>query len=190
MTSVPPPTPWGPPPGPSPDSLRRRSALALWALGGVQVVIYGCCSFVAALVGGTPLVELQKHLPPGETLPPGSDMAHPYMVPLAVLGLLLGFFPGLAYIVLGFPVRAGLRAPTLGAAVLTLVQAAAQSVGLVLVVAGAAMTGDPVALGLGLLGGGAMLGAQGVLAYWLIRLLRAPAIDEALETDPWNEPEA
>ncbi|MCX5658717.1 MAG: hypothetical protein NTW19_03220 [Planctomycetota bacterium] len=190
MSPALPPTPWGSAPGPSPESLRRRAALLLWALGGVQVVCFGCCSFVLGAFGFRSMEEIQKLLPPGEVLPPGTAAAHPFLIPVAVGVLLVGFFPGVAYIVLGFPVRAGLRGPTIAALAVSASQAAVMAMGVFVMVLGSLAAGDMGSLATSAAMGGGMLVALGVLVVLLVTILRAPGMDDDLETDPWNEPEA
>lgn len=189
MSPALPPTPWASTPARRSEALRRRASTLMWGLGGVLVVCFGCCSFLVASLGMMSVQEVEKLMRQGQPTPPVSDF-HGWLIPMAFLMLAVGFFPGVAYIAMGFPVRSGLRGPTKATLVLVIVQAVIMALGTLPAMIGAIATSDVGALGLSVVGGGGVLATQVMLATTLVQILQGPGVEDELETDPWNEPDA
>lgn len=111
---------WDEPVGPD---ARLRAAIFVWILGGLTVVLCGCCSALLGVMGMMSDQELEEAA--RQPLPP-EYFQFKQQLPTVALGvLILGFVPGVLYLFLGFGVHKGRSAPTGIALVLAATQAIA-----------------------------------------------------------------
>lgn len=129
--------PWNLPPQSLETDPLRRAAILTWVIGGIEIVLGGCCTTLLGIASVVPPNELLRH----EELPPEQIEAIepliPYLGMIAFGVFTLCLVPGVAYILLGFAVRNGRRSLTM----LALLMAATQTLVLGLYLAMSVLSG-------------------------------------------------
>jgi len=164
----------------------RRAALLVWALAAVGLIAFGCCSTALSLWAGRSQDELKQALPQWDA----DQLAqlYPLLWPMAILVFVIGFLPGLIYLIAGFGVRSGRALPTNLALLLTITQAIVWGVLFLSGVFQAVRMGSPTNLTVNVLTFGSFLALLGFTIHWLLRAKRARQESAELATDPWNDP--
>lgn len=145
----------------------RRAATLLWIIGGVQIVVFGSCSVIYGILSLLTADQVAAMAPGNDTLVRQFEQVHPALPVMAVMLLVLGFLPGLAYLVLAFGVRRGRRHPMLFAQLLLITQLIVFGVLFAHAAIVAVMNRDPLQLTVAILvlGTGIALLAFGL--YWV-----------------------
>lgn len=116
--------------------------------------------------------------------------AAPYLRALAATFLILGFLPGLAYLLLGFPVQRGRRPAAVAAFVLTGTQAIVVALIFLLNLLGGLVSGNPGGITAAVLIWGSLTGLLIYTAWTLLRVVReraAPAWARPTDgREPWD----
>lgn len=177
--------PWDQPPAAQPEPA-RRAALLLWLLGAVDLVVFGCCSVAFSIAASGPQSQLQVAAP---RLPPEMiAQVYPLLWPMAILVFVLGFLPGVAYLLTGFGVRAGRRPPTMIALLLVTTQTIVWGVLFLTSVFQSLRAGSPTDLTVQFLTLGSYLTLLGFTLVWLLRARQAGRGDQQESSEPWNDP--
>lgn len=183
---------WDQLPGPMPSvgvTPPLRAAILLWIVGPLQMAIFGCCGSVYATMAMIPYEEFLKlfeqHQP---HMADQADQIHPLLPAFAVSMLVLGFLPGVAYLLLGFGVRKAKPAAINFAQMIALTQGIVLAVFFLLLLAGAVQTGSPMTLTFVLILIGTPLAILGVAFYWLQKAKRYRDDVLSADDDPWNNP--
>ncbi len=170
----------------SSDPGALRSAAWLWIVGGLEMLSITCCLLGFAVILVVPASEFvgqgmsATQAQQLNTLKP--------VLPLIMLGImLLGFVPGLCYVILAFLVRRGRHRPTLVCRGLLLTQAILLGLMLLNILLGALAQANPWALVLGCF----MLGLPLALLIYVFHLTgqtptRTALADSDSQTDPWR----
>ncbi len=159
-------------PTPSGEAARRAS-LFLWIAGGIEVLAFGCCSALLGVYSAMPLSMIQQAMAgQPQQMRDQFEQVHPYFLHLAAGALILGFFPGLLLVLLGFAVRSGHRGATIVALVLAITQALVVAVLLLNAVIGGLMVGDPMSVTLAVLVVGSPLALLALAIRWLLAAMR------------------
>ena len=132
-----------------PPLVAKRAASLVWWLGSAEVVVGSAAAAIfiaAARMPVTKLISWGQPMPLDELA-----IAQGRLLPVAMLFALLGTVPGLAYLVLGFPVRSGRRWPIFLALLLVVTQSVALGVALIGGTIQAVRVGQPPLLTLNVL---------------------------------------
>ena len=184
---------WNVPPQMRGMNPRRRAAYFVWGVGIVEILLFGCCSLGAILARSMPLADLQADFAarnPQVSHEQLNQLAQIYQLawPLAVLFLVVGFLPGLAYALLGFGVRKGRPISTNTALLLAITQTIVFGVIFAVNVAGAVMSENLPALTANFIGFGSLLMVLGFTIFWLFRAKTIPGGNPDQDFEPWNDP--
>lgn len=181
-------TTWNPP---SPNPIASRAALWTWILGVIQVLLSGCLASVFAVMAVMPLTQLQE-IYAGQ--PQSFELIakmHPRFWPMAGLMLVMGFIPGVAYIIAGFGVRKNNGTATYVAMLLAITQTIVLGVLVLNNIAVALTQGDLCQVTFNVVVMGTMLGMIGYTALLLYRTRRGDVSNwQDQSTDPWDDPAA
>jgi len=168
------------------DSLRRQAAVWVWAIGSVQAVLFGCCGVSVAWMSIIPIEELQITDPAQFEV-----ISKVYSMSGAVAAMIffLGFAPAVAYLAMGFAVRAGRKLAIDASTLLAITQAIVFGLIFVVNVAAGLVQGSPAAITGTVLTFGTplVLLVYGIRCLWRLRRFDHVDRDEQ-DTDPWNEP--
>ncbi len=143
-----------------PANARKRASFWVWVIGGVEVVAFGFCGLFLSVMSRFTAGDFEQALTP-EQLSQYSEV-QPMLKPAAVTFLVLGFIPGLVYVLLGFKVRNGNRRATTTALILAMTQGLVFGVLFLSSVLHAVGQGDPAALTINVLTLGSLLGLLGI----------------------------
>lgn len=161
---------------------RGRAAIWLWVIGGLEVVLFSCLATAFAVFGAMAWSEIETTFAaqdmPGDVVEMYRSI-HPHAGKLALGLSLIGVLPGLAYLVLGFLVRAGGARAALVASVLLLTQAVVVGLYGALSVFGALTTGQPGMVTMMVL----MYGTSAALLVMALRSVNAARIAPAQAAD-------
>jgi hypothetical protein len=180
---------------PGDERPRRRAARLLWITGTVLCVVFGSCAGWMWVLDGFSPEEVERFLrrSQAEDVDALMNQYHqiaPYLGALAMTLLVLGFLPGLAYLLLGFPVRRGRRPATVIAFVLIGMQTLVVGLMCLLNLLGALIAGNPGGATMAVLMWGSLLALLIYTAWWLLQALRGhPApltADPPDGREPWD----
>lgn len=169
-------------------AVAQTASVWLWALGALQVLVFGCCTASIAITAQMPLEAFQQEVAAYELPPQQAAELHGMLHYSALIVLLMGFLPGVAYLICGFGVRRGKRTAIGLALLLAITQAIVFGVMGLYSLAAAAMAANPVAFTVNFVTFGTILGVLGAAIYWLTKALRFQPTTDADTTDPWNDP--
>ena len=180
-----------PPSGASPDASSRAAKL-VWIIGIIEIAVFGCFSTVLALGAIIPTNQFKELVDQGQMSPDQFNefiAMQPMCGPAAMVLFVLGFLPGLAYLVAGFAVRQGKAIASTITIVLVATQFIVFGVIFALNLIGAVLTHNPIALTFNAL----TLGSLVVLLGLAIRSLLAERqhrhnIGQKQYSDPWKHP--
>jgi hypothetical protein len=179
------------PPGnwPQPRDPFRQASLFVWLTAAVNVLLFGCCSGVAAMFATIPTEQLTQSLQERHVSAAQIEQVvqvQPAMPILAAAMFLLFVLPGIALFVLGFPIRRGRRGAATAASVILWIMVALFTLMLLANIAGAITEGAVGSAVLYLLLLGALIA---LLLVTLNKLARARRGDDDFAEDddePWN----
>ncbi len=170
--------------------LNRSASRWIWAIGAVELLLSGCVITTLAAAATTPRQDLFERF--REVYSPSEirmfEQIYPLLPALAVTLLVCGAIPGVAYLILGFGVRAGHPTSMATALVLAVTQAIVLGVLLAAQLLGSIVAADPAAFTSGVLVLGTPVALLGAGIYRLILAQRKRREADELGTDPWNEP--
>ncbi len=155
----------------------------MWFLGGLQTLLFGCCSTGYGILAVVPLEQLKQMPNMNPTTASQLDHIHPWAGAAALALFLLGFCPGVAYLILGFFVKKQRPGPLLASLILVFAQTLVLGVVGLLSILGAVMQGDPMALTICLIFFGTPLLLQGFTIYYLFA---AKSGRPAAPHNPWQ----
>lgn len=177
---------------PSANPIASRAALWTWILGVAQVLFSGCLSSAFAVLAVTPLPKLLQEV--SEKQPESVEVIttmYPLFWPMAGLILVMGFIPGVAYIVAGFGVRKNNSTATYVAMLLAITQTIVLGVLVLSNIVVALSKGDLCSVTFNIIVMGTMLAMIGYTALLLYRTRRGDVSTwQDQSTDPWDEPSA
>jgi hypothetical protein len=153
---------WDEPAGPDPNF---RAAVFVWIAGAVTMLMSGCCAMTAMMLGTVSLEELERVA--GQPMPPQFTQVQPMLAYVAIAVLVMGFVPGVIYLVLGFGIRRGKLLPIRLAMVLAITQSIVLACLLLWDLAQAITAGNPMALTVSVLLMGTPLALLGFALRWL-----------------------
>jgi len=173
----------------SPDRTATRAAIWVWIVGAVETVVFGCMGCALSVAALTPLNKLEEILadhPMRENI--DLEQGYKMLWMVAVLFIVLGLMPGIAYLALGFAVKARKAALTNFALMLLMTQSIVWGLILVINVGSGFVNGSPAEVTLSVL----TLGTLVVLIVVAIRTILSIGPAElgasAEHSDPWNTP--
>jgi hypothetical protein len=170
-------------------SASRSAAVWVWAVGALEVLFSGCLMASVAATSALPRQRLVDELRRQNWSPQQIDQIHvlyPLLWAVAVVIFFCGVVPGLAYLAMGFGVRAGRMGWVTACLALTVTQSLVLGVLLLTHLAGAVFSGDPGALTAGALVFGSPLALLGAVVYRLLIVSRHRREHLDLQTDPWR----
>lgn len=167
----------------------------LWICGSVLSVVFGTCAGWAGLMAIQPMSKVERWLkasgaPNAEALLQQFGQLAPHLPTIAATLAVLGFLPGVAYLILGFPVRRGRRAPAITAFVLSGTQTLVAGLMLVGGLLAAMIAASPLDMTLVVLTWGSLTGLLTYTAWRLLRVIRGNATSPNRITsihEPWDQ---
>jgi len=174
--------------GASPDATSRAAKL-VWIIGIIETAVFGCFSTVLALGAIVPTSQFQELVDQGQMSPDQFNefiAMQPMCGPAAIVLFVLGFLPGLAYLVAGFAVRQGKAIPSTIIIVLAATQFLVFGVIFAFNLMGAVLTHNPVALTFNALTLGTLLLLLGLAIRSL--LVARQQRHNNTHNDPWKHP--
>ncbi len=187
MNSDPYTDPWNLPPiGVKARNLCRRAAAITWLIGAVQAVFFGTCTAVTAWAALLPLDQLRR-VTSHEQFEQFSNIRPMLGAAVVTVGV-LGFVPGVAYVILGFGVRRGHTAATRVVLVLATTQVIVFGTVFVHNVLTAIRTRNPTVLTFNAATLGSLLVLLGLAIRRLWFVSRFCRDQLETHTDPWNNP--
>ena len=160
----------------------RRAAIFVWVLGVLSVVAFGFGTLLFLLLTALPAESFLQAIP--ELTPEDLEEIRSSARIVALLFVVLGFAPGIAYIFFGFGVRKSQATPTKLAATLALTQLIIWGVILMANLVVAARASQPAAITLQVLTLGTFLALLGYTLHCLREAARA--IREPNTNESWN----
>lgn len=162
----------------------QKAARWVWTVGVLEMAAGGCATTCLGSLATQTKESLLEQA--GPEFPAAQfELVYPWLAPTAILIFVLGFLPGLVYVLLGFGVKAG----RMGQVTFALVLALTQVIVLVFLglshVAGAWIAADPCALTSGVVLFGSPIFLLAVTLQWLLRAQRLHRQIQHEETDPW-----
>lgn len=175
------------------DRSRRRAARLLWLTGAILCVVFGSCAAGMWMFDSFTPAEVEQILRKSQTGDVNTFMEQyrqvaPHLRAIAVMLLLLGFLPGLAYLYLGFPVQRGRRSAAVAAFVLTGTQTLVVTLICLLNLLAALMTGNPGGATMTVLIWGSLAGLLAYTAWTLLRVVRSRAAPAGTDPPDGREP--
>ena len=164
----------------------QRAALFTWIVAGVELVLFGGCSAAIAIISTVPLEELRKMGDPAQI--DQIAQIYPMLGAIAVVMFIFGFLPAIAYLILGFGVRAGKPLSITVTLVLAMTQCTVFGVLFINNTLASVQRGDPATLMLNVVTLGSLVGLLGYTARLLWQMKQQANNNRAIHTDPWNEP--
>jgi len=164
------------------ESIRRRAARLTWVTGAIQVLLATCCmGSLWAIMNAPPEQVAAQDRAAAQQI----EMIRQDGPALAIGVLVIGLGPGLACLLLGFPLRRGGRGAATALMALLLTQALVTGLMLAGGLLGAVQQGNPVRFTMSAL----LLGsALGLLLTTFVAVYRARSVAGAeadLEQEPW-----
>ena len=184
--SEPGPSEWDLPPQREDDAAPHRSAKWVWIVGGIETILFGCCSIFLALTASVPLDELEKMADPAQF--EMIRQAHPMLRTVAITTFVLGFVPGVAYLILGFGIKAGQPLPMTIALVLTMMQCIVFGILLINNILSATQVGHPLGVTVNIVTLGSLVGILGYTTHLLWQVKQLTRTNMPVNDDPWNKP--
>lgn len=163
---------WDIPVGLSPDQVRCRAAMLVWIIGAIEVAIFGCLSTALGLWSTLPPDQLRQAADQGGLADYQLDLfirMQPLFVTWAITLLVLGFVPGVVYLIAGFCVRKGGSFATGAALLLASTQCIVLGARFMSQAMGAVQAHNPGALTVLTLTLGSLVTLLGFGTYWLWR---------------------
>ncbi len=174
-----------PPPG---AASPLRAAVITWIIGAGQTFLFGLGTVIYGLMALLPEERLHE-LVRGQNLPEEQlTLLQPWlMAAFALCCLLLGFIPGVAYVLLGFGIHRGKRLAFESTQMLLLTQAIVLGIFLLLGVSQALAAGSPrhVTLNIVVLGTPLALLITGI--RWVAAAKRQLAYQTHAGQEPWDQ---
>lgn len=160
----------------------------LWIVAALEMTGFGCCSVAMAVASFVPADQLQEQL---QENPAAAEITveqlRAIMLPGAIVFLVLGFLPGVAYLILGFFVRQGKTIAINFALLLLITQIIVFGIMMLAAVAQALIAGNPVQFTSNLLILGTLLAMLVATMRWLLRARNFQSQVLGEQSDPWNE---
>jgi len=168
-----------------PYRIRHHAAKLVWIIGAIQALVFGCCTTSMAIVATIPPEQLEQMTDPATF--DQFTRAMPLFLPVAITVFVLGFVPGVVYLIAGFGVKAGKPPATSLALVLMTTQSIVLGVLLLNAVVAAVASHRPADLTLGVLTHGSLLVLLGfgIHRLWRVKQYNQNHLEE--QTDPWND---
>jgi hypothetical protein len=163
-----------------------RAALFVWLMAAVNIVVFGCLSISFGVFSRLSKEEMEKMLP--QLTAEQLSQIYPLLLPMAVVVFVLGFLPGVVYLITGFWVR---RAHPTGiglALLLVFTQLIVVGVVLLLDIAAAVVNRDPAAITVNTLTLGSYLAILIFTIRWLLRARGTAGHSNPESPEPWNDP--
>ncbi len=167
---------------------RGRAAVLLWILGGLQLLVFSCCTlsglFLAIMPRGQIDQALQQQAMGGQFT---AEQMQGLGIPLALTAGLLGVVPAFCYLVAGFFVRKGHATMTNLALLLIVTQLVVFGMLLLVSVAVGIATGRPLDVTVNVLTMGTLVAllVAALRSTWQVKQFDFDTTGE--DTDPWNQ---
>jgi len=166
---------------------RGRAAVLLWVLGGLQLVVFSCCTMAGLVLSIVPRGQIDQALQQQSMADQfTAQQIQTIGIPMAVTALLLGVLPALFYLVAGFFVRKSHAVMTNVTLLLIATQLCVFGMLLLISVVGGIATGRPLDITVNVLTVGTLVALLVVTMRSLWQAKQSNFDVTGEDTDPWN----